>query len=91
VEHDALARLRQRADLEAVAHGIDANALSRDPMLKLAVGRDPNADSELASQSTISRFENAPSRRERQMASATRRLPRGVKCASATNSSDSGG
>ena len=58
--------IRQRAYSIALGYedGIDANALSCDPMLKLAVGRDPESDPDLASQSTISRFENAPSPRE---------------------------
>jgi len=58
--------IRQRTYSIALGYedGIDANTLSRDPMVKLAVGRDPDADPDLASQSTISRFENAPSPRE---------------------------
>lgn len=58
--------IRQRTYAIALGYedGIDANALSHDPMLKLAVGRDPDGDADLASQSTISRFENAPSARE---------------------------
>lgn len=58
--------IRQRTYSIALGYedGIDANVLSRDPMLKLAVGRDPDEDPDLASQSTISRFENAPSARE---------------------------
>lgn len=58
--------LRQRTYSIALGYedGIDANSMARDPMLKLAVGRDPKAAPDLASQSTISRFENAPSARE---------------------------
>ena len=58
--------LRQRTYSIALGYedGIDANDLARDPMLKLAVGRDPKLGDDLASQSTISRFENAPSARE---------------------------
>ncbi len=41
---------------------IDHNQLRTDPALKMAVGRCPETDPDLASQSTISRFENAPSR-----------------------------
>lgn len=42
--------------------GIDHDALRTDPALKMAVGRCPETGADLASQSTISRFENAPSR-----------------------------
>lgn len=62
--YDELIRQRTYSIALGYEDGIDANALSRDPMLKLAVGRDPDADPDLASQPTISRFENAPSARE---------------------------
>jgi hypothetical protein len=42
--------------------GIDHNALRHDPALKMAVGRRPETGAALASQSTISRFENAPTK-----------------------------
>jgi hypothetical protein len=42
--------------------GIDHNALRHDPALKMAVGRRPETGLALASQSTISRFENAPTK-----------------------------
>lgn len=42
--------------------GIDHDRLRDDPALKMAVGRCPDTGEPLASQSTISRFENAPSR-----------------------------
>ena len=42
--------------------GIDHNQLRDDPALKMAVGRCPQTGAALASQSTISRFENAPSK-----------------------------
>jgi len=42
------------------ADGNDAARLSDDPVHKLLVGRDPIDGQGLASQSTISRFENAP-------------------------------
>jgi len=42
--------------------GIDHNALRHDPALKMAVGRCPETGADLASQSTISRFENAPTK-----------------------------
>jgi len=44
--------------------GIDSNDLRHDPMMKLATGRDPRDEDGLASQSTISRFENAPTARQ---------------------------
>ena len=37
----------------------DAGRLGGDPMMRLLIGRDPSTGAELASQSTISRFENA--------------------------------
>jgi hypothetical protein len=42
--------------------GIDLDRLRHDPLLKLAVGRLPESGTALASQSTVSRLENAPSR-----------------------------
>jgi hypothetical protein len=52
----------------AIACGYeDANDLDRlrhDPALKLSVGRSPETGEALASQSTISRLENAPTKRE---------------------------
>ena len=44
--------------------GIDHNALRVDPALKMAVGRCPETGGDLASQSTISRFENAPTKKD---------------------------
>jgi len=41
---------------------IDHNRLRDDPALKMAVGRLPETGAALASQSTMSRFENAPSK-----------------------------
>lgn len=61
--YDELIRQRTYSIALGYEDGIDANTMSHDPMLKLAVGRDPVADPDLASQSTISRFENAPSAR----------------------------
>jgi hypothetical protein len=43
---------------------IDLDRLRHDPLLKLAVGRCPDSGAALASQSTISRLENAPSKTE---------------------------
>jgi hypothetical protein len=44
--------------------GNDADSLRIDPALKVAVGRRPEMDRDLASQPTISRFENGVSRKE---------------------------
>jgi hypothetical protein len=43
---------------------IDLDRLRHDPLMKVAVGRCPTTGAPLASQSTISRLENAPSRTE---------------------------
>jgi Transposase DDE domain group 1 len=42
--------------------GNDLDQLRHDPALKIAVGRCPETGAALASQSTISRFENAPTK-----------------------------
>jgi hypothetical protein len=44
--------------------GIDLNRLRDDPLMKIAVGRCPESGDPLASQSTISRLENAPKKTE---------------------------
>ena len=43
---------------------IDLDRLRHDPLMKLAVGRCPESGQPLASQSTISRLENAPNKTE---------------------------
>src|SRR5258707_12106445 len=43
---------------------IDLDRLRHDPLMKVAVGRCPETGAPLASQSTISRLENAPSKTE---------------------------
>ncbi len=43
---------------------IDHDRLRHDPLMKIAVGRHPQTGTPLASQSTISRLENAPSKTE---------------------------
>jgi hypothetical protein len=43
---------------------IDLDRLRHDPLMKVAVGRCPITGAPLASQSTISRLENAPSKTE---------------------------
>jgi len=58
--------LRQRIFAIACGYedGNDASRLWRDPVQKLLVGRDPVAGVELASQATLSRFENSVTARE---------------------------
>lgn len=62
--HDRLTVLRQR--LYQIACGYadqnDATSLRTDPLLKVVCGRLPETDPDLASQPTLSRFENAISR-----------------------------
>ena len=41
---------------------IDLDRLRHDPLMKVTVGRCPQTGASLASQSTISRLENAPSK-----------------------------
>lgn len=64
VQHDLLEQLRQRLFGIAVGcpDGNDAARLRDDPMLKLACDRDPVRGEALASQPTLSRFENGVSR-----------------------------
>ena len=56
------------ARVAAIACGyedaIDLDRLRHDPLMKLAVGRCPESGEALASQSTISRLENAPRKTE---------------------------
>jgi len=60
VVHELQDLLRQRVFGIACgyADGNDAASLRRDPMQKALLGRDPVGDDDLASQSTLSRFEN---------------------------------
>ncbi len=64
--HSRLEVLRQR--IYQIAAGYedqdDADTLRRDPLLKLVCGRLPESDPDLASQPTLSRFENACSARD---------------------------
>jgi hypothetical protein len=78
VSFSLLELLRQRIYSIALGYedAIDATKLARDPMLKLSTGRDPRDDEDLASQPTISRFENTPTARE--VAQLGRRLERHV-------------
>jgi hypothetical protein len=60
VKHDLLTLVRQR--LFAIALGYednnDATWLARDPAIKIMAGRAPEGGADLASQPTLSRFEN---------------------------------
>jgi hypothetical protein len=66
VQHDIEEILTQR--VMAIACGYqdanDAARLASDPIHKLLVGRDPLQGRDLASQPTLSRFENAPDRKQ---------------------------
>ena len=66
VRHELHELLTQR--IMAIACGYedanDAARLASDPIHKLLVGRDPVKGEDLASQSTLSRFENTPDRKE---------------------------
>ncbi len=64
VEHSILDLIRQRLYGIACGYpdGNDAARLAEDPIHKLLVGRDPLGGPTLASQPTLSRFENAPRR-----------------------------
>ena len=61
IDHEQLEQIRQRVVSIAAgyADGNDAAKLREDPMLKLACDRDPLRGDALASQPTISRFENS--------------------------------
>ncbi len=66
VQHELRELLTQR--VMAIACGYadanDAARLASDPVHKLLVGRDPIDGADLASQPTLSRFENAPDRKQ---------------------------
>lgn len=66
VQHELVEILRQRLFAIALGHpdGNDAQVLADDPIHKLLVGRTPISGNRLASQSTLSRFENAVGSRE---------------------------
>lgn len=66
VDHEFLAQLRQRVMGIAAGYpdGNDAARLREDPMLKLVCDRDPVKGDALASQPTLSRFENTPKGRQ---------------------------
>ena len=66
IDHEVEELLRQR--IMAIACGYedanDAARLASDPVHKLLVGRDPEQGKDLASQPTLSRFENSVDRKE---------------------------
>jgi tetratricopeptide (TPR) repeat protein len=66
VQHALSELLTQRVMAIAVGYedANDAARLASDPIHKLLVGRDPLDGEDLASQPTLSRFENAPDRKE---------------------------
>jgi DDE family transposase len=66
VQHAMFEMVMARASAIACGHkdAIDLDRLRHDPLMKLAVGRCPESGAALASQSTISRLENAPSKTE---------------------------
>ena len=66
VRHAMFEMVMARSSAIACGHK-DANDLDRlrhDPLMKITVGRCPQSGAALASQSTISRLENAPSKSE---------------------------
>jgi Transposase DDE domain group 1 len=67
IRHEMLEMVMARVEAIACGHkdAIDLDRLRHDSLIKLAVGRCPASGAPLASQSTISRLENAPSRTER--------------------------
>ena len=66
IQHQMVEMVTARVTAIACGHedAIDHNDLRHDPLMKVAVGRCPERSAPLASQSTISRLENAPSRTE---------------------------
>jgi len=66
IEHAMFELVMARSSAIACGHkdAIDLDRLRHDPLMKIAVGRCPESGAALASQSTISRLENAPSKTE---------------------------
>jgi hypothetical protein len=66
VRHAMFEMVMARASAIACGYedAIDLDRLRHDPLMKVAVGRCPETGAPLASQSTISRLENAPSKIE---------------------------
>ena len=51
-----------RQETDTASRAIDLDRLRHDPLMKITVGRCPQTGAPLASQSTISRLENSPSK-----------------------------
>ena len=66
IRHEMFEMVMTRVSAIACGHkdAIDLDRLRHDPLMKIAVGRCPITGAPLASQSTISRLENAPSKTE---------------------------
>jgi hypothetical protein len=66
VKHDLLTLIRQRLFASALGYedNNDAAWLSKDPALKILAGRAPESAPDLASQPTLSRFENQVSAKD---------------------------
>ncbi|PYT97682.1 MAG: IS1380 family transposase, partial [Acidobacteria bacterium] len=66
VQHELSELITQRVMALALGYedANDAARLAGDPIHKLLVGRDPLDGEDLASQPTLSRFENSPDRKE---------------------------
>src|SRR5258708_29274140 len=66
IRHAMVEMVMARVAAIACGHkaAIDLDRLRHDPLMKLAVGRCPDSGAARASQSTISRLENAPSKTE---------------------------
>jgi hypothetical protein len=66
IRHEMFEMVMARVSAIACGHkdAIDLDRLRHDPLMKIAVGRCPESGAPLASQSTISRLENAPSKTE---------------------------
>src|SRR5713226_8442850 len=66
VRHAMFEMVMARTAAIACGHkdAIDLDRLRHDPLMEVAVGRCPQSGAPLASQSTISRLENAPSKTE---------------------------
>ena len=66
IEHEMFEMVTARVSAIACGHkdAIDLDRLRHDPLMKITVGRCPESGAPLASQSTISRLENAPRKTE---------------------------
>ena len=66
IRHSLLSLVRQRVYQIACGYEDqnDAETLRSDPLLKLVLDRLPESDAELASQPTLSRLENAPTKKD---------------------------